>query len=141
MANNFFPVLLTVGGIFFGQSGHANTNTSSHAGSSYYNTKSRDTTTTSDKIQKDVRITADTQAQGSKADVETTRKIRERLTDDDALSVQAQNVKIITLGGTITLSGQVDDQSERNKIIAVAKEVGGRKNINNQLQMTNSSRQ
>src|SRR5262245_37044925 len=50
------------------------------------------------------------------ADVELTRKIREKLVKDDGLSTDAQNVKIISDNGVVTLRGQVQSQKEKNEV-------------------------
>ncbi|MEO5668944.1 MAG: hypothetical protein ABIR96_12865 [Bdellovibrionota bacterium] len=64
------------------------------------------------KIEGD-RVTAMDQAQGSKMDVEMTRKIRVKLIADKSLSSQAQNVTVVTLGKNVTLRGSVESQRER----------------------------
>lgn len=75
------------------------------------------------------------QMEGSKADIELTRKIREMLTDEDSLSMKAQNVKIITLKGITTLRGPVNTMAEKRKIEQLAKSAGA-KSIKNQLEVT-----
>ncbi|MES2803487.1 MAG: BON domain-containing protein [Bdellovibrionota bacterium] len=75
------------------------------------------------------------QVEGSKADVELTRKIREMLTDEDSLSMKAQNVKIITLKGITTLRGPVNTMAEKRKIEQLAKSAGA-KRIKNHLEVT-----
>ncbi len=75
------------------------------------------------------------QMQGSTADIELTRKIREMLTDEDSLSMKAQNVKIITLQGITTLRGPVNTMAEKRKIEQLAKSAGA-KSIKNQLEVT-----
>ncbi len=56
--------------------------------------------------------TADSQMLGSNSDVDVTRKIRDRLTDMDELSIRAQNITIVTRENNITLIGTVDKQEE-----------------------------
>lgn len=75
------------------------------------------------------------QSKGSKNDLEITRKVREVITDEDSLSVSAQNVKIITLKGITTLRGPVESASEKSKVEQLARRAGAR-NINNQLDIT-----
>jgi hypothetical protein len=41
------------------------------------------------------------------ADLDLTQKIRQGITSNDAMSIQAQNIKIITQGGVVTLRGPV----------------------------------
>ena len=79
--------------------------------------------------------TADSQMQGTTSDVEITRKIRDRLTDDDSLSTSAKNVTIVTLGNTVTIKGNVEKQDEVKKITAVARELAAGKTVKNELQV------
>src|SRR5690242_5838036 len=51
----------------------------------------------------------------NKADVETTAKIRKRVVDTK-LSTDAQNVKIITQEGQVTLRGPVQSNTEKERI-------------------------
>lgn len=75
------------------------------------------------------------QTRGSDADLALTAKIREVVTDDDSLSVKAQNVKIITLKGMTTLRGPVETMAEKSRVEQLARRAGA-KNINNQLEVT-----
>ncbi|QDK37249.1 BON domain-containing protein [Bdellovibrio sp. NC01] len=80
-------------------------------------------------------LTPTDQARGSTSDVELTRRIRSQLTADSTLSTNAQNVKIITLNGHVTLRGPVDNAKEKQKIEQVAKSVSGTKNVDNQIEV------
>jgi len=60
------------------------------------------------------KVSAFDQSSGSDADVQTTRLIRERLMDDKALSTQAKNLTIVTLGNSIVIRGSVSSLKERN---------------------------
>ncbi len=80
-----------------------------------------------------VKNTADSQLKGTDADVQITRKIRDRLTDMEGLSMKAQNVTIVTKGNNIILNGEVDKQEEIQKIMSVAQEFSSGKQITNQL--------
>lgn len=71
----------------------------------------------------------------NEADVEVTAAIRRALTDEDALSVDAQNVKVITQNGVVTLRGPVKDQAEKERIESIAKSVLGAKSIINELEV------
>ncbi len=68
-------------------------------------------------------------------DVELTAKIRRALTADDSLSVNAQNIKIITVNGKVTLRGPVQSEDERRRIEAAAKRAAGRATVVNELQV------
>lgn len=80
-------------------------------------------------------VTAQDQAKGSNADVDVTRRIRQEIVGDDSLSTNAKNVKIITLGGVVTLRGPVASEEERSKIITAAKKVSGVKRVDNKLEV------
>mgnify|MGYP000924603527 CR=1 FL=1 len=69
--------------------------------------------------------TADQQASGTRRDVELTRLIRRELTKDSSLSTYAQNVKIVTLDGKVTLRGPVRSDAERAKVASIAGKVVG----------------
>ena len=73
----------------------------------------------------DRTVTPEDQARGMEADVEVTRKIRETLTADTNLSMNAKNIKIITLKGVVTLRGPVNSKEEIAKIENVAQQVAG----------------
>jgi hypothetical protein len=68
------------------------------------------------------------------ADLDLTQKIRQGITSNDAMSIQAQNIKIITQGGVVTLRGPVKTMDEKTTIEAVATSAGA-KRIDNQLEI------
>lgn len=78
-------------------------------------------------------ISADRQLEGSKSDVELTRKIREKLVKDEALSMYAENITIVTLDNTVTLKGEVTSKAEGERIATIARSMAGMKNVNNKL--------
>ena len=71
----------------------------------------------------------------NEADRTITQNIRKALTDDDSLSTNAKNVKIITNDGTVTLRGPVKSEKEKSDIEAKAKQVAGVKRVDNQLEV------
>ncbi|MEX0802053.1 MAG: BON domain-containing protein [Candidatus Binatia bacterium] len=73
----------------------------------------------------------------NEADRTITQNVRKSIVDDDKLSTNAQNVKIITNGGQVTLRGPVKSETEKTEIEAKAKQVAGVKNVENQLEVTN----
>lgn len=81
------------------------------------------------------RLTAEDQARGSKADVELTRVIRQELMQKTDLSVDAQNIKIVTLNGVITLRGPVASESEVNQVGYIVQKLAGRHEVRNELQV------
>lgn len=72
-------------------------------------------------------------------DVEITRRIRDAVTDDESLSVNAHNVKIITADGKVTLRGPVKDENERLKVVSVARKVAGSTHVQDQLEVAGLS--
>ena len=73
------------------------------------------------------------------ADVETTRKIRREITQDDSLSILAKNVKIITQQGKVTLRGPVQNPDEKEKIAKKAEQVASAGKVENELEVKSST--
>ena len=71
----------------------------------------------------------------NEADRTITQNIRKAITEDDSLSTNAKNVKIITNDGTVTLRGPVKSEKEKADIEAKAKQVAGVKSVDNQLEI------
>jgi hyperosmotically inducible periplasmic protein len=69
----------------------------------------------------------------NEADRKITQQIRQAVTKDDSLSTSAQNVKIITQDGKVTLRGTVKNDNEKQKIGEMAKKASGVKNVENLL--------
>jgi hyperosmotically inducible protein len=80
-------------------------------------------------------LTPEDQSKGTTADVDVTRRIRQGLVADKNLSTDAQNIKIITLNGIVTLRGPVNTPSEKQRIDALAKKTAGAKRIDNQIEV------
>ena len=70
-----------------------------------------------------------------KEDLDVTASIRKALMDDDTLSTNGRNVKIITRDGIVTLRGPVDSDQERVAIARTAQSVAGVRRIDNQLEI------
>lgn len=70
----------------------------------------------------------------NKTDVEITAKIRKEVVDTK-MSVNAQNVKIITQDGKVTLRGPVKSADEKKKIEEFAKGIAGAGNVENQIEV------
>ena len=79
--------------------------------------------------------TAESQAMEKNTDTEITRKIRDRLTDTDGLSMSAQNITIVTNEKGVTLQGEVEKQSEIKTITNIAQEFAGARAVRNQLKL------
>ena len=74
------------------------------------------------------------QDQGSsKSDLEMTRNIRREVVSRDSLSMNAKNVKIITVNGVVTLKGPVKSESERNAIKKIADHLAGGAKVVNEI--------
>jgi len=71
----------------------------------------------------------------AESDVELTRSIRKMLVDDDTLGTNAQNVKVITVDGMVTLRGPVANAAEQARIVAIANEAAGPDRVLNELQV------
>ena len=71
----------------------------------------------------------------SPEDVRVTQSLRQALTKNDQLSVNGQNVKIITRDGVVTLRGPVKDAKEKAAIAAAAKATAGVKRVDDQLEI------
>ena len=72
----------------------------------------------------------------NKADIKITADIRKRVVDTK-MSVNAQNVKIITQDGKVTLRGPVQTEDEKQRIEKFAMDVAGANNVDSQLEVDN----
>jgi osmotically-inducible protein OsmY len=79
-------------------------------------------------------LTADQQNFNQK-DSEITRLIRNDLVNDSSLSSYAQNVKIITVDGAVTLKGPVRSRLEETRILKYAKAIAGASNVVNKMEI------
>ena len=89
------------------------------------------------KNQRDVKggpLTPEDQS-NAKPDIDLTARIRQAVVKDDALSVLAKNVKIITVDGAVTLRGPVNSQAEKDSIQAKAVQIAGAGKVTNQLEV------
>lgn len=73
-------------------------------------------------------LTADQQTYNS-TDTDITRRIRQDLVSEDSFSVYAQNVKIITLNGKVTIKGPVRSAQEQTTIMKYARLAAGPLNV------------
>ncbi len=73
----------------------------------------------------------------NEADRTITQSLRKAITDDDSLSTNEKNVKVVTIDGTVTLRGPVKSEKEKADIGAKAKQIAGVKNVDNQLEIAN----
>jgi hyperosmotically inducible periplasmic protein len=92
-----------------------------------------------DNTGRNVRDRGDTRTAGDQSETEAdrtvTQKIRQAVVADDSLSMTAQNVKIITVNGAVTLRGPVKSETEKQKIAAMAQQVAGAGKVQNHLEV------
>jgi len=96
------------------------------------NTPAADNTKINQRDRNPSEPTAD-QQKNAAADRATTRKIRQALIQDKALSTYAHNVKIITRKGMVTLKGPVRSDDEKKTVEAKATEIAGESNVTSNL--------
>lgn len=77
---------------------------------------------------------ADDQSNQS-GDLELTAKLRRAITEDDSLSMNAHNIKIITERGKVMLRGPVDSDAEKRKIEALARKVAAGRQVASELEV------
>ena len=70
----------------------------------------------------------------NQSDVNTTAEIRKRIMDAK-LSIDAQNVKIMTQDGKVTLRGPVKSEDEKKRIGEMATSVAGDSKVDNQIEV------
>ena len=71
----------------------------------------------------------------SEADRKITATIRRAVVGDKSLSFSAKNVTIVTIGGKVTLRGQVNSVQEKSTIEFQARQTAGVTDVDNQLEV------
>jgi hyperosmotically inducible periplasmic protein len=71
----------------------------------------------------------------TKKDIKITAHIRKTVVRDKSLSIDAQNAKIITRSGVVTLRGPVANEAESKKLQKIAKKTRGVVKVDNQLEI------
>jgi osmotically-inducible protein OsmY len=74
------------------------------------------------------------------ADVKMTADIRMKIVNQEGMSINARNVKIVTQDGKVTLRGPVESDDEKKTIEGFAKNVAGDGNVDNQLEVKPSDK-
>jgi hyperosmotically inducible periplasmic protein len=82
--------------------------------------------------------TADAQTNNAN-DVKITQSIRKSLISDKSLSTYAHNIKVVTVGGHVTLNGVVRSEEERASVEAKAASVVGQSRVANDLKVSPKS--
>lgn len=88
------------------------------------NARDKDNTTLTPEDQKE-----------TKKDIRITAHIRKAVVRDKSLSIDAQNAKIITRSGVVTLRGPVANEAESKKLQKIAKKTRGVVKVDNQLEI------
>lgn len=71
----------------------------------------------------------------NETDLRIVRDIRKALVDNDQLSVNAHNAKVISMDSVVTLRGPVDSSAERTNVEDIARGVAGVLRVDNQLEV------
>ena len=71
----------------------------------------------------------------TKKDIRITAHIRKAVVRDKSLSIDAQNAKIITRSGVVTLRGPVANEAESKRLHKIAKKTRGVVKVDNQLEI------
>jgi hyperosmotically inducible protein len=88
------------------------------------NVRDKDNTTLTPEDQKE-----------TKKDIKITAHIRKAVVKDKSLSIDAQNAKIITRNGIVTLRGPVANEAESKTLEKIAKKTRGVVKVDNQLEI------
>lgn len=77
-------------------------------------------------------VTADQQGE-SVQDRELTEKIRQAVINDKDLSMNARNVRILTVDGVVTLKGPVASEQEKKAVEELATQLAGKDNMKSEI--------
>jgi hyperosmotically inducible protein len=72
---------------------------------------------------------------GNASDRDLTAAIRRAIVEDDSLSTNAHNVKIVTVDSVVTLRGPVKSAAEKAAVASKAEKATGVKRVDNQLEV------
>lgn len=98
-----------------------------------------DNTEVNERDRTTTAVTADQQNQNS-SDLTLTQRIRQHIMKDKDFSTYAQNVKIITVNGLVTLKGPVRSLDEQTRIIKHARMVVNDSNIKNEMSVVSETK-
>jgi hyperosmotically inducible periplasmic protein len=93
-----------------------------------------DNTRTNERDRNTAALTPGDQGE-NEIDRTITQKVRQGVMKDEALSMTAKNVKIITANSVVTLRGPVKNDKEKADIVAIAQGTDGVKRVDNQLEI------
>lgn len=83
----------------------------------------------------DYPVSPQDQMGSSQADLDTLAAIRRAVVNDDSLSANAHNVKIMVRNGVVVLRGVVDSAREKDVVGHYAAAIGAVRLVNNELQI------
>jgi osmotically-inducible protein OsmY len=110
-------------------------NTSTPPAHSESATRDADNTARNTRDRNEATLTPGDQGETA-TDRDTTIKIRKAVVSGtNDYSVVAQNIKIITVNGKVTLRGPVKTEAEKAGIAAIATDVAGAANVANELEV------
>lgn len=93
-----------------------------------------DNTKKNERDRGEVTLTPGDQGE-NETDRTITQRIRQGVVKEDALSMTAKNIKIITVNSVVTLRGPVKSDKEKADIATIAQGVEGVKRVDNQLEI------
>src|SRR5262245_35209555 len=70
-----------------------------------------------------------------KRDADMTAEIRKRMREEEKVSVEARDIKIVAVNGQVTLSGTVATAEEKELIERIAGDVAGKDHVASQLEV------
>lgn len=91
--------------------------------------------TARNKVDRDADTKTSFDQSESSPDIKITAAIRREIMKADDMSTTAQNCKVITEKGTVTLRGPVNNLSEKDRIATLASNVAGVVRVDNQLEI------
>jgi hyperosmotically inducible periplasmic protein len=67
------------------------------------------------------------------SDSQVTSKVRQALMNDNTTQPVASNVKVSTKNGMVTLKGKVDNEADKDAVIAKARSIAGDTNVKDEI--------
>jgi hyperosmotically inducible periplasmic protein len=98
---------------------------------------SQNDNTKSNKDASNSQTTPDDQKNDA-SDLSLTQQIRKGIMADKSLSTYAHNVKVVAVGGTVTLNGVVRTAEEKSKVAAIAAQVAGKDHVVDEMKVAPS---
>jgi len=95
----------------------------------YENSRTHDEVRTAPKVVREVVVTE------TPGDRLISLNIRKALLDNDQITTNLDNIRIVTSNNAVTVSGVVASNAERDAILRIVKDNSGSKTVNNQLQV------